>query len=100
MKILKKNFLLFSCAACVFFNGAFAQENSTDEYQEIFIDEPSEISAEKKSSLAGISEVPAAKRPKSPDAEKSRAAAEKDKDGNLYRQDDKTVYVVKIHKIG
>lgn len=81
MKILKKNFLLFSCAACAFFHGVFAQENSTDEYQEIVIDEPSEISAEKKSSLAGISEVPAAKRPKSPDAEKSRAAAEKDKEG-------------------
>ncbi|MDE6595565.1 MAG: SpoIIE family protein phosphatase [Oscillospiraceae bacterium] len=33
-------------------------------------------------------------------AERIIAAAEKDKDGNLYRQDDKTVYVVKIHKIG
>ncbi|MCM1382731.1 MAG: SpoIIE family protein phosphatase, partial [Muribaculaceae bacterium] len=32
-------------------------------------------------------------------AERIIAAAEKDKDGNLYRQDDKTVYVVKIHKI-
>lgn len=33
-------------------------------------------------------------------AERIIAAAEKDKDGNLFRQDDKTVYVVKIHKIG
>ena len=33
-------------------------------------------------------------------AERIIAAAEKDKDGDLYRQDDKTVYVVKIHKIG
>lgn len=80
MKVLKKNFLLFSCAACAFFHGVFAEENSADEYQEIVIDEPSEISAGEKSSLAGISEVPAAKRPKSPDSEKARAAAEKDKD--------------------
>lgn len=33
-------------------------------------------------------------------AERIIAAAEKDRDGDLYRQDDKTVYVVKIHKIG
>lgn len=33
-------------------------------------------------------------------AERIIAAAEKDKEGDLHRQDDKTVYAVKIHKIG
>ena len=84
MKLLKKIFSLFSCAALSFFCGAFAEEISSgdyqNEYQEIVIDDPSEISSEK-ASLTGTSQVPAAKRPKSPDAEKSRAAAEKDKDG-------------------
>ncbi len=81
---MKKIFSLFSCAALSFFCGAFAEEISSgdyqNEYQEIVIDDPSEISSEK-ASLTGTSQVPAAKRPKSPDAEKSRAAAEKDKDG-------------------
>ena len=81
MNFFKKQILIFSCAACAFFHGVFAEENPTDEYQEIVIDNPDEISAEEKASLAGTSEVPAAKRPKSPDAEKSRAASEKDKDG-------------------
>lgn len=76
----KKNFLLFSCAACVFLHGTFAEENPAGGYQEIVIDNPAAISAGEKPSLAGTSQVPAAKRPKSPDAEKSRAAAEKDKD--------------------
>lgn len=84
MKILKKTCLLFSCAALSFFCEAFAEDVSSgdyqDGYQEIVIDDPSEISADKKPSLAGTSQVPAAKRPKSPDAEKARAAAEKDKD--------------------
>lgn len=32
-------------------------------------------------------------------AERIIAAAEKDKEGSLYRQDDKTVYVLKLHKV-
>ena len=80
MKIVKKTLLLFSCAACAFLSETFAQENSSSEYQEIVIDDPSELSADRKFSIAGTSRVPAAKRPKSPDTEKSRAAAAKDKD--------------------
>lgn len=80
MNFFKKQILLFSCAACAFFHGVVAEENPTAEYQEIVIDDPSELSAAKKTSLAGTSQVPAARHPKSPDAEKSRAASEKDKD--------------------